>query len=360
MRLASADLRWFSHLVATLHSHTNEGGLFDDLARMLHARFQPLGTVVEEAEYTMATFRLHTGIVHFRLPPDYVTGLDDSPMVARWRTLRRSETLFLSRMASRSAFHRTNYYAHICRPVGLEDQLIGTFQTAPGTALNFSVNRDKPFSEDEWTLMEYTRRHVLGCVRRLRGSVPVGPTEPALELHLESDLRPRELTAAMRRVLLRYFPQARREVGAGRLPENVDGWLRHSLLSLGAPAPMPTLRCLRTEGPGGQLVTRVFPALPGARAMTLRFTEELRIPNTLSLRSHGFTARECEVLHWLMAGKRDREIGMILGCSDRTVAKHVENLRRKTGTETRLAAAQVVRRWMCGPEKGGPPHRDST
>jgi DNA-binding CsgD family transcriptional regulator len=346
MRLASADLRWFSHLVAILHSHTDEGGLFDDLVHLLHARFQPLGTVVEEAAYTMATFRQHSGIVHFRLPPDYLAGLDDSPMVARWRTLRRSETLFLSRMASRSVFHRTNYYAHICRPVGLEDQLIGTLQTAPGTALNFSVNRDKPFSDEEWILMEHTRRHVHGCVSRLRRSRTAAPAGPPLELQLDGALQPRDLPLAVSGVLRRYFPHAAREIAAGRLPEIVQRWVHHSMRSVRAsPAAQPLL-CLRTEGVDGHLVSRVFPALPAMGPTTLRFTEELRWPSAHVLRSRGLTARECEVLHWLIAGKRDREIGTILGCSGRTVAKHVENLRRKTGTDTRLGAAQVARRWM--------------
>jgi DNA-binding CsgD family transcriptional regulator len=356
MTLAPADLLWFSRLVAALHSHTEERALFDDLTRMLQARFQPLGTVVEEVAYSMATFRLHSGILLTPLPPDYIAGLHDSPMVERWRTSRPSETLFLSRMASRSAFHRTGYYAHICRPVGLEDQLIGTFETAPGTALNFSVNRDTLFSGDEWTLMEHARRHVRACVHRLRRSTPAGSTTPALELRLDPRFQPCDLPAEVRVVLLRYFPHGRGEIAAGRLPEILARWVKHSALALRARPPAGPLLCLRTESPGGHLVARFFPALDAAGMATLRFTEELRMPSVLELRSRGFTHRECEVMHWLMAGKRDGEIGTILGCSGRTVAKHVENLRRKTKTQTRLGAAQVARRWMFGldaPTPGG-------
>lgn len=54
----------------------------------------------------------------------------------------------------------------------------------------------------------------------------------------------------------------------------------------------------------------------------------------------GFTARETEVFSWLQEGKRNSEIGIILGCSPRTIDKHVQNILRKTGAETRTAAVR--------------------
>ncbi len=50
------------------------------------------------------------------------------------------------------------------------------------------------------------------------------------------------------------------------------------------------------------------------------------------------TAREREVMHWLAAGKTDRDIGAVLGCSHRTVQKHLEHVYVKLGVETRTAA----------------------
>ncbi|MCW1913202.1 helix-turn-helix transcriptional regulator [Luteolibacter sp. GHJ8] len=52
------------------------------------------------------------------------------------------------------------------------------------------------------------------------------------------------------------------------------------------------------------------------------------------------TAREAEVFRWMVEGKRNGEIAIILGCSPRTVDKHVQNILRKTGTETRTAAVR--------------------
>lgn len=49
------------------------------------------------------------------------------------------------------------------------------------------------------------------------------------------------------------------------------------------------------------------------------------------------TKRELEVVEWISEGKRNREIGEILGCSERTVQKHVQHILEKLHLETRLA-----------------------
>ena len=47
------------------------------------------------------------------------------------------------------------------------------------------------------------------------------------------------------------------------------------------------------------------------------------------------TQRELEVVEWIVAGKRNSEIGKILECSPRTVQKHVQHILEKLGLETR-------------------------
>lgn len=55
------------------------------------------------------------------------------------------------------------------------------------------------------------------------------------------------------------------------------------------------------------------------------------------------TRRENEVFRWMAEGKRNGEIALILGCSVRTVEKHVEHILRKTSAETRGAAVRNLR-----------------
>jgi DNA-binding CsgD family transcriptional regulator len=53
--------------------------------------------------------------------------------------------------------------------------------------------------------------------------------------------------------------------------------------------------------------------------------------------SRPLTKRELEVVEWIAAGKRNDEIGKILGCSSRTVQKHVQHILEKMHLETRVA-----------------------
>lgn len=55
------------------------------------------------------------------------------------------------------------------------------------------------------------------------------------------------------------------------------------------------------------------------------------------------TPREREVFHWMVQGKRNKEIGIILDCSLSTIKKHVASILSKTGAETRTGA---MRAWM--------------
>lgn len=56
----------------------------------------------------------------------------------------------------------------------------------------------------------------------------------------------------------------------------------------------------------------------------------------------GLTAREAEVLYWVVKGKINRDIGDILGSSPATVKKHLERIHAKLGVETRTAAAAMA------------------
>ncbi|WP_166665482.1 helix-turn-helix transcriptional regulator [Kribbella caucasensis] len=65
----------------------------------------------------------------------------------------------------------------------------------------------------------------------------------------------------------------------------------------------------------------------------------------------GLTAREREILAFLVAGRSNGEIAKELVISDKTVSVHVSNILRKTGTSTRVEAAAIAERLAV--------HRDS-
>jgi DNA-binding CsgD family transcriptional regulator len=59
---------------------------------------------------------------------------------------------------------------------------------------------------------------------------------------------------------------------------------------------------------------------------------------SLLQRRFGLTARESQLLYWLTRGKSNREMGIILGISARTVDKHLQHVFEKMDVGTRHAA----------------------
>lgn len=56
----------------------------------------------------------------------------------------------------------------------------------------------------------------------------------------------------------------------------------------------------------------------------------------------GLTAREAEILMWISRGKTNKEVGLILDSSPRTVNKHLEHVFEKLGVATRAAAVSMA------------------
>lgn len=56
------------------------------------------------------------------------------------------------------------------------------------------------------------------------------------------------------------------------------------------------------------------------------------------LRSIGLTNREAEVLFWVAKDRSNAGVAEVLGCSEGTVRKHLENVYGKMGVQTRIGA----------------------
>lgn len=85
----------------------------------------------------------------------------------------------------------------------------------------------------------------------------------------------------------------------------------------------------------------------GEWLVVLREENDASAVETL-MAAFGLTAREAEVLQWVIRGKTNRDIGDILGTSPRTVHKHLEHVFEKLGVETRTAAAGMAMQRLQG------------
>jgi DNA-binding NarL/FixJ family response regulator len=71
-------------------------------------------------------------------------------------------------------------------------------------------------------------------------------------------------------------------------------------------------------------------------------------------RPHGLTARETEVLRLVAEGRTNREVAAVLVISERTVARHLQNIFAKLRVPSRTAAtAYAVAHGLASPAPGG-------
>ncbi len=91
----------------------------------------------------------------------------------------------------------------------------------------------------------------------------------------------------------------------------------------------------------GDLEVKVIPGV--AYDEHTLILEEHRCPSSSAFGALGLSAREGEMMEWLLKGKTN---GDICGISHRTVQKHFENIFRKLGVETRTAAIALIHTYL--------------
>ncbi|MCB1907504.1 MAG: response regulator transcription factor [Rhodocyclaceae bacterium] len=122
-------------------------------------------------------------------------------------------------------------------------------------------------------------------------------------------------------------------------PDELLGWLASASGERAAgrdPLPLTLARS------GRRLVCTVHePTAEGEWLIVMREESDAAVIEGLGA-AFRLTAREAEVLHWVIKGKTNRDVGDILGLSPRTVHKHLEHVFEKLGVETRTAAAAMA------------------
>ena len=132
---------------------------------------------------------------------------------------------------------------------------------------------------------------------------------------------------------------------APQTPEPVRDWLQQCLKVLDQPGEPQQLSLER--GPA-QLRFRLHQQIGdndagGDWLIVMREVSDAAVIESLGL-ALKLTAKEAQVLYWLVKGKTNKDIGDILGNSPMTVKKHLERIFVKLGVETRTAAAGLAMR----------------
>jgi len=279
----------------------------------------------------------------------------DHPLVAHFSAARDAKAWSLHDLVSRESFQRTQLYRSLYRPQGIEFQLVLLVPYPDRAPRVLALNRqDVPFTGRERQLLEMLWPHLAQAVRssraasRQRGLPEIEGLSPGRGVILLDRTGRVELCTEQARVWLTRYCAAgfmRREIRL--LPEPIAGWVdqalaNRSLISRGIADPIAPLILRR----GDQYLAIRLVADHG-RGQHLLLMEEspMNTPPDLLL-GLGLTPREAEVLAWVAQGKTNRETGMILGLSTRTVQKHLERVFTKLGVESRTAA--ILKAWQIG------------
>lgn len=129
---------------------------------------------------------------------------------------------------------------------------------------------------------------------------------------------------------------------APQTPQPVLDWLQGCVANLGPHEP-PSLTL--EQGPN-RLVMRLHRQTGDSESdgdwmIVMREVSDTAMIDALGV-CFKLTARESEVLYWVMKGKTNKDIGDILGSSPATAKKHLERIYVKLGVETRTAAAGMA------------------
>jgi DNA-binding response OmpR family regulator len=145
-------------------------------------------------------------------------------------------------------------------------------------------------------------------------------------------------TPLARELLLAYYGTSSPET-----PAPVVAWLRRHLKEAEQQIEPPRLTA---ELGARRLTFRLHQQVGkddegGDWLIVMREVSDSAVIESMSL-AFKLTAREAEVLYWVVKGKINRDIADILGASPATVKKHLERVFAKLGVETRTAAAGMA------------------
>lgn len=160
-------------------------------------------------------------------------------------------------------------------------------------------------------------------------------------------------TALARELLARYCGPA-----TGFAPPEVLQWLQRNVAAskaleadLASNLPLPEPPRLTLDRGPRRLTFRLHQHTGDGEAdangeggdwlVVMQETNDASVIEAL-VQAFGLTAREAEVLYWVVQGKINRDIADIVGASPATVKKHLERILPKLGVETRTAAAAMA------------------
>jgi DNA-binding CsgD family transcriptional regulator len=243
--------------------------------------------------------------------------------------------LSIDDLMSDEEWERTATYNELYRPHGVSYDTSVRFYRGK-LCVSFAFTDTAPMSAEHRRTLNLIAPH-LGMACRSFSLQQRGVAEqlPAHMALLTKQGKLREISSDAADLLDRYFSSEKRRSRKG-LPSAVSRWVQQQVAGA-EQGLVPAKFAVRAES---RVLT--LSMMPYAAGWVLAM-DEISPPSAISVfTGMGLTLREAEVLVWLVQGKQNEDIGLILDISKQTVRKHVENILHKLHCETRGAAAMLA------------------
>jgi DNA-binding CsgD family transcriptional regulator len=271
---------------------------------------------------------------------------EDNPLIAHYTATGDGSAFRFSDFVTRDELHETYLYQELYRPMGIEYQMsVGLPAQAPMIFALVLADSDRDFSERDRAVLNRIRPHLAQLWRNVRDLDRLRAlVSTAQDVSLDQGWgvimlwdTPEELTPGAFVTLYRHFgkPSAR-----SPFPARVERWLCDQRAVARREDALTLLRPLSVRADDRRLVLRYLPA--GAThpdAITIGVPVATGAHELESLR---LTPREAEVTHLVITGLANKEIARRLDVSPGTVRKHLDNIYRKVGVQSRSSLAAFV------------------
>lgn len=348
IRLGQTDFARLLVALPGLYSQTDP----TDLARAfveLTARLVPCDiTTFDEINRETAAFRSINNYPSKdaeRYFPAFMAHVHEHPRMIHHAQTGDPSALKISDFIAQGKFRKTGLYNEFYRVFGIRYQLSCFFDGCEPLQVGIglqSLRRD--FTERDRAVLNHLRPHFTQAWKNARLFAKAQQQVAGLNavtgglrlgvVALDDQCRIEWTTAYARECLADWFPGGR--ISGSRLPAILDEWLRRQVRASQELTLVDQRAPLNMAGPGGTGEVRWMPRDGGFWLVLSQGRSRPQVDDLLAL---GLTRREAEVLSWIMQGKTNPEIAIILSCSANTVRKHIEHILTKLGVETRGAAA---------------------
>jgi DNA-binding CsgD family transcriptional regulator len=348
MKLTHRDHAAVSNALLDLYAHA-------DLARFSDVTLNILNRLIDcdvlcynehYIESNRVVFRFLPEAPHIQaMQPVFLEHLAQHPMIQHFQRHGDCPALSFSDLRTRAELARMPLYNEFYRPVECPHQVVFYLADASQYAVAFALNRgSKDFSQRDKAVCNLLRPHfeqsflnAWAVTLASRNTRVLSDGLKALRsevIPLKPDGRPEGLSPRVLELLQTYFPFQR---WSGGLPETLAAWLKEQRGTTGSSRlENGPNGFLSVAGPARELQIRVA----SSDAVVLHETTAAPL-DALRARTR-LTPREIEVVRWLIDGKGNHDISILLGTSIRTIHKHLERIFQKLGVENRTAAVTTV------------------